>query len=214
MLGVTSLRQIRLVPDSAMVMAAPTWAAYKHLLLDLGDNRPSRIAYARGELEVRMPGVLHELLSRVLAAIVATLADELGLEFNDFGSVRLENPTSQSAVEPDGCFYLQNAQQGQGFAVDISAIAPDLVIEVDIASRSQRRLPIYAALGVPEIWLYRQERLEILRQVGGGYEAQVSSIAFPVVTVGQLNQWLGLRQTGTDLTVIRAVRQFCREVGD
>ncbi|NMG60107.1 Uma2 family endonuclease, partial [Geitlerinema sp. P-1104] len=76
------------------------------------------------------------------------------------------------------------------------------------------RLPIYAALGVPEIWLYRQERLEILRQVGGGYEPQGSSLAFPMVTVVQLNQWLALRQTGTDLTVIRAVRQFCREVGD
>lgn len=214
MLGVTSLRQIRLVPDSAMVMAAPSWAAYQHLLRDLGDNRPSRIAYAGGELEVRMPGVLHELLSRVLAAVVATLAEELGLEFNDFGSAGLEDSSSQSAVEPDGCFYLQNAQQGQGFAVDISAIAPDLVIEVDIASRSQRRLPIYAALGVAEIWLYRQEQLEILRRLGGGYEAQVSSVAFPTVSARQLNQWLALRQTGTDLTVIRAVREFCREAGD
>ncbi len=93
----------------------------------------------------------------------------------------------------------------------VGELPPDLVVEVDIASRSESKLKIYEAMGVPEIWIYRHERLVIKQLQAGQYIDTVMSRVFPLVGVDQLNEWLQRRQTGTDLTVVRAVRLFCRQ---
>ncbi len=209
----TPLSQIQLTPGSALCIADVAWESYMALLIELGDNRASRIAYDGGILEIRMPGQLHEVMNRVLAAIILTLAEELGLEFNDLGSMRMNRPDLAKGIEPDSCFYIQNAQPGQGVDLPISPdLPPDLALEVDIANRSDSKLPIYLAMGVPEVWLYRQGALSILVLRSGEYQGSDQSQAFPAVKAKQLSHWVQLRRTGTDLTVIRAVRQFCQSL--
>ncbi len=106
---------------------------------------------------------------------------------------------------------IQNAQTGQGLGETISSdLPPDLALEVDIANRSDSKLSIYQALGVPEVWLYQRDREKIKYLENGVYRDALTSRAFPAVSAEQLNQWLELRRTGTDLTVVRAVRQFCQ----
>jgi Uma2 family endonuclease len=122
-----------------------------------GDNRPTRIAYEQGVLEIRMPGEPHEIVNRLLAKIITMLAMELGMEANDFGSTTLNRETIDRAVEPDTCFYIQNAARGQGMETKASfSLSPDLALEVDIASSSASKMSIYRAMEVPEIWLYRR----------------------------------------------------------
>lgn len=50
------LSQILLSPGSAMTVTGLTWPQYQLLLTELGDDRPTRLAYHKGILEVRMPG--------------------------------------------------------------------------------------------------------------------------------------------------------------
>ena len=85
-------------------------------------------------------------------------------------------------------------------------VPPDLAVEVDIASSSDNKIEIYAAMGVPELWLYKQGRLVIWVLQGDRYEVAVQSLSFPQVSATQLNDWLLLREQGTDLTVVKAVR--------
>ncbi|HEY9779787.1 MAG TPA: Uma2 family endonuclease [Leptolyngbyaceae cyanobacterium] len=40
-------------------------------------------------------------------------------------------------------------------------LPPDLMLEVDFSNSSLNKLPIYTALGVPEIWRYAQGNLQI-----------------------------------------------------
>lgn len=207
----TPLSQIELTPGSALRISGVAWESYIALLAELGDNRASRIAYDSGVLEIRMPGPLHEVMNRVLAAIVLVLAEELGLECNNLGSMRMNRADLAKGVEPDSCFYIQNAQAGQGLETSIPPdFPPDLALEVDIANRSDSKMPIYLAMGVPEVWLYRQKTLSILVLQDDNYQAVAQSRAFQAVTSHQLTEWIQLRKTGTDLTVVRAVRQFCR----
>lgn len=56
-----------------------------------GANRPTRIAYDQGVLEIRMPGEPHEIVNRLLAKIITMLAMELGMEANDFGFFSQQN---------------------------------------------------------------------------------------------------------------------------
>jgi Uma2 family endonuclease len=207
----TPLSNIELTPGSAMQISGVNWESYIALMQELGDTRPTRIAYTNGVLEIRMPGQQHESINRVLAAIALTLAEELGFEFNDLGSMTINRPTLSKGLEPDSCFYIQNAQAGQGLDTTISNdLPPDLALEIDIAHRSDTKLSIYQALSVPEVWLYQHDQLKIKHLNQGQYVDALTSHAFPPVSASQLNQWLELRRTGTDLTVVRAVRQFCR----
>jgi Uma2 family endonuclease len=178
---------------------------------ELGDTRSTRIAYANGVLEIRTPSQHHEVLNRTLAAIVLTLAEELGCDFNDLGSMTINRPELSKGLEPDSCFYIQNAQAGQGLGTTIANdLPPDLALEIDIAHRSDNKLSIYQALSVPEVWLYQGDQVKIKHLDQGQYADALTSRAFPIVSSNQLNQWLELRRSGTDLTVVRSVRQFCR----
>jgi Uma2 family endonuclease len=57
-----------------------------------------------------MPGELHEIINRLLAKIITTLALELDMEANDFGSTTLNREALDRGIESDTCFYIQNAQ--------------------------------------------------------------------------------------------------------
>ena len=207
----TPISHIELAPGSAIRIAGVTWEGYVALLKELGDSRRTRIAYDDGVLEIRMPSQAHEAANRVLATIALTLAEELGFEFNDLGSMTINRLDLSKGIEPDSCFYIENARPGQGLGETIpDDMPPDLALEVDIANRSDSKLSIYQALGVAEVWLYQRETVNIKWLADGQYVNFPNSRAFPAVSAEQLNQWLGLRRTGTDLTVVRAVRLFCR----
>jgi Uma2 family endonuclease len=208
----TPLSKIELTPGSAMQISEVHWERYIALMQELGEARSTRIAYANGVLEIRMPGQQHEVLNRALAAIVLTLAEELGYDFNDLGSMTINRPELSKGLEPDSCFYIQNAQAGQGLGTTIANdLPPDLALEIDIAHRSDTKFSIYQALRVPEVWLYQDDQVKIKHLDQGQYvEALLTSRAFPLVSANQLNQWLELRRSGTDMTVVRSVRQFCR----
>lgn len=208
----TPISQIELIPGSAIRIGGLTWEGYVALLKELGDDRSTRVAYENGVLEIRMPGQPHESANRVLATIALTLAEEFGFEFNDLGSMTMNRPDLNKGVEPDSCFYIQNAQAGQGLGETISSdLPPDLALEVDIANRSDSKLSIYQAMGVPEVWLYQRDRVKLKHLENRVYVDASTSRAFPAVSAEQLNRWLDVRRTGTDLTVVRAVRKFCRE---
>jgi len=208
----TPISQIKLAPGSAMTIAGLTWKTYEALLQELGDDRSTRIAYDQGVLEIRMPGEPHEIVNRLLAKIITMLAMEFGMEANDFGSVTLNREELERGIEPDSCFYIQNAVRGQGMEETISeSLPPDLALEVDIASSSANKMAIYLAMGVPEIWLYKRNGLKIQLLQDGQYGDVANSRAFPMVSVDRLNQWIEMRKTETDLTVLRDVQRFCRE---
>lgn len=209
----TPLDRIELTPGSAIYISGIDRSGYLQICQQLGEDRATRIAYDRQILEIRMPGQLHESINRLLAAIVMTLAEEFGYEFNNLGSMTIDRPTVEKAIEPDSCFYIQNARSGQGMErlISNSDLPPDLAIEVDIANRSDTKLNIYRAIGVPEIWLYQSGgTLKIKQLANDNYIDVLHSLAFPALTTAKLIEWIELRRTSTDLTVIRAVRAFCR----
>jgi Uma2 family endonuclease len=218
------IHQIELTPGSAICIGGLDWDEYITLLGQLGEDRSTRIAYSQKTIEIRMPGQIHEVINRLLAAIIMTLAEEYGYEFNGLGSMTINRPNLEKAIEPDSCFYIQNAQSGQGWeqAITNLDLPPDLAVEVDIAHRSDSKFGIYEAIGVPEIWVYQQHKRNLTAEgsikfkqlVGDTYQEVSVSQIFPAVTTAQISGWIEMRRTATDLMVIRAVRNFCRSQKD
>jgi Uma2 family endonuclease len=88
-------------------------------------------------------------------------------------------------------------------------LPPDLAIEVDISSFSKDKISIYQAIGVPEVWVYRQDRVKIYQLQENQYIEVLDSPTFPAVSVQQIHQaWIRHREASNDLTTLREVRRF------
>ena len=76
-------------------------------------------------------------------------------------------------MEPDECYCFRNEEKMRGRKrLNLKKDPPpELVVEIDVTSRSVARQPIYAALGVPEIWHYHN-RLQCLHLVGREYHVR------------------------------------------
>jgi Uma2 family endonuclease len=74
-----------------------------------------------------------------------------------------------AGIEPDDCFYIENARQMIGkMRLDLTIDPlPDLAIEVDVISKTG--LEAYEALGVAELWRFEDRRLRITMLQNGIY---------------------------------------------
>jgi Uma2 family endonuclease len=57
---------------------------------------------------------------------------------------------------------------------------PDLLIEIDVTNDSLDKFPLYAALGVPEVWRY-EDNLEIWILDHGRYARRHASVAISIL---------------------------------
>ena len=189
-----------------------TWEEYENLLADLGEGYAVRIFFDKGRMEVMAPSSAHERPKSIIHRLVMALSDELFIDIESLGSTTLKSEMSAAGAEPDDCFYAQHAALVIG-KEDLNLThdpAPDLVVEINRTTSSLDRLPIYAALGVPEIWRLkgRQLRIHLLSQ--DRYEESPISKAFPFVTAQALSEFtaVGLKQGGRKAAI--AFREWVR----
>jgi Uma2 family endonuclease len=60
-----------------------------------------------------------------------------------------------------------------------SAPPPDIAVEIGVTSESLGKFPIYAALGVPEIWRYQGKELKFFALAGSRYKEIPESQSLP-----------------------------------
>ena len=195
-----------------IIMRGITWETYQRLLKDLGDHRSSRLAYDQGVLEIIMPSDLHEFINRILEAMIRALVEELGLRLRGYGSTTLDREDLEKGAEPDSCFYIQNVDRILGRKLNLATDPPpDLAIEVDITSSSQRRFGIYLQLQIPEVWRYtKRQGITIYQLIDGDYQEREFTPTFSMVSGAVLMQFIQLAEEEDDISVIRALRQWIR----
>jgi Uma2 family endonuclease len=189
-----------------------SWDEYERLLADVGENPGVRISYHRGRLEVMTLSRRHERYSRLLEHFVVILAEECGLECDSCGSMTIRKSAADSGTEPDGCYYIQNAERMRDraepdFSVDPP---PDLALEVDITHGSPDKLAIYAALGVPEVWRYDGVRAEFYCLTAGRYAEVEASGLFPFLTSQTLAAFIVLGVAEGNATARHSFREWVR----
>ncbi|EAW35301.1 hypothetical protein L8106_16229 [Lyngbya sp. PCC 8106] len=88
---------------------------------------------------------------------------------------------------------------------------PDLALEIDLTSKSLNRFPIYARLGIPEIWCYERGKLQIYQLESGQYNEVERSSIFPLLSIRQLPELIESYRLEGRRALRRAVRQWVRE---
>jgi len=197
-------------PEQIVELSNISWQTYETLLTELSHRR-LRLTYNRGNLEIMTPSPEHERFKAVLGRFVETLAEELDVRIEPLGSTTFKRP-ELLGVEPDKCFYIQNISAIKGKKrLDMSQDPPpDLVVEIDITSRSDSTLQIYAALGVPEVWIYNGSRLRINRLESQGYVECDQSLAFPSVAILEIVSFLEQAETMDYLELVKAFRTWVK----
>lgn len=197
-------------PEQIVELSNISWQTYETLLAEIGD-RPIRLTYNRGNLKMMVPSPEHEVYKKVMGRFVETLAEELDVRIEPLGSTTFKRPELIGA-EPDDCFYIQNASAIKGKKrLDMTKDPPpDLVVEIDITSRSDSTLQVYAALGVPEVWIYNGSRLRINRLEERGYVECDRSLAFPSVAVLEIVSFLEQAETMDYLELVKVFRHWVK----
>lgn len=207
------LRQIDVPPGKSLLLHDVSWAEFEAILDELGEHRSTRIAYKDGLLEIMVPLPEHEYFKETIGDALKDIAEELNQEYESYGSTTWRKPSKHAGLEADNCFYFQNEALVRGkLTFDLTQDPPpDLALEIDITSKSLARLPIYARLGVPEIWCYDQGKLSIYLLRQGQYEPVEQSQVFPNLKVQELPQLIEENRNLGRLQLRRAVREWVRQ---
>jgi Uma2 family endonuclease len=201
--------------SSGVLLQGISWDTYQSLVRELESQPSKRLTYDNGRLEIFMPHPPHERYKRWVGRFVETLTESLDIEICSLSACTWSRKDLAKGVEADECYYIQNEAVIRGrMDIDLTVDPPpDLAIEIDITSLSIPRLPIYGALGVPEVWRFDGEKMVILSRVDGKYQEVAASMALPIVTSEVLQTWLTQATTMGETTWVKALRRWVREIG-
>jgi Uma2 family endonuclease len=197
-----------------VVLYNVSWEQYETFLEASGDRPSARMAYDNGTLEIMTPLPEHEYFKEAIGDAVKDAAEELEIDYESYGSTTWRKQIKLAGVEPDNCFYFQNEAVVRGrLDLDLSKgdPPPDLVLEIDMTSKSLDRFPIYARLGVPEIWSYDSGALKIYHLQNEEYISAQLSLALPQLPIQELPQLIESHRKAGRRAIRKAVREWARQ---
>ncbi|MEH2088296.1 Uma2 family endonuclease [Nostoc sp.] len=196
--------------EQRTVLQNISWETFEALLRDTGEDRGSRFAYDCGVLEIMTPLFEHENPKIQFDRFIFALAVELKIKIRSAGSTTLKRQPITKGIEPDTCYYIQNEPLIRGKQeLDLRTDpAPDLAVEIDITSSSVNKFNIYAALGVGELWRYDGEVLKFYQLVASEYIEIKSSIAFPLISVSDMNKFIQQSKTMDEIDLVQSFRAW------
>jgi Uma2 family endonuclease len=185
------------------------------LLADFPDSHAAHFTYDRGALEIMVLSFKHEIFNRTLATLIETLAEELQIDCINAGSTTFKREDLARGFELDSCFYIQNEERVRGKEkIDLLVDPPpDLVIEIDVSNPSLNKFPLYAQLGIPEIWRYDGNRVLIFKREHDQYTEVDHSLALPLLTSVVATRFLEESTELRSTVWLRQVREWVRQQG-
>lgn len=199
--------------ENRVVLHNVSYVTYEKLLADLASQSSPRLTYDRGVLEIMSPLPPHELLTDAIEMIVKMFALHTDTNLWCLRSTTFRRQDLERGFEPDSCFYVDNESRVRGKQViDLNVDPPpDLVIEIDITSGSISKFPIYAQIGVPEIWRHDGDRLVIHRLTEvGRYTISDASAAFPDLGSAALTEFIGRTKDLPSTEFMRALMDWIK----
>ena len=203
---------MRAPAEQRVVLQNVSWETYERLLAEIVDSAGTRFTYDEGSLEITVVSFAHENPNRTLAYLVEIVAEETRRDLRRAGSTTFKRKDVKKGFEPDSCFYIDHAEQVRG-KEELDLVTdppPDLVIEVDITGSSLSRFPIFAALGVPEVWCFDGNRVTMHRLERGSYVQIETSLALPPLTASQSMVFLDESRHEKSTVWLRRVREWVR----
>jgi Uma2 family endonuclease len=209
---VKSMTAAESIPDQSVVLRGVRWETYERLLADHQDSSGARLNYDSGILEIMAPSFKHENLKETIASVFQLVAETKGIDFVAAGSTTFRRQDLRKGFEPDACFYVRDVARIRTLdEIDLSVDPPpDLVVEVVVTNRAVNKLPLFAALEIPEVWRYQEEEFQIFVLESKAYSSKATSSILPGVGSGALTELVQSSREIARPLWIQRVRDWAR----
>ena len=195
------------IPPGSVFQIPGSWDDYEALCQQLGDLSIPRLKYRPGEIWLMSPLPEHGRNASLVADGIKAILDHLEKEYESFTPITIKLP-QKSGIEPDYCFYIDNWQVVSGkkrINWEVEP-APDLVIEIDITSYTD--VNDYLAYKVPEVWLFKSNKVTIYQLQNNSYIVKNFSRYFPNLDIlNLLAECFKIAENRNTSTAIRQLRQ-------
>ena len=193
-------------------MPCVSWETYERLLADDEERRVPRMTYNQGVLELVTPSLPHEKDALTIARIVDIVAAIIGVPILSAGGTTYRRNDLERGFEPDASFYIQNeAQVRDRPGIDLSVDPPpDVVLEMEMSRSALDKLPLFASMGIQEVWRCDGQRVTIFILEQDRYRESATSLALPVLTSDILTRFLAESRTALSPDWFQAVSDWAR----
>jgi len=199
-------------PENRVVLRNISWETFERLSAECVNVAGTHFTYDEGNLEIVSVSLGHERPHHALVTLVGITAEETERDFVDAGSSTFTRRDLAKSFEADSSFYFRHAAAIRGkYEIDLATDPPpELIIEVDITRSSLNHFPLYAAIGISEIWRYDGERARFHRLEGSGYTPIEESSVLPPMTAAQATIFVERNRHEKAPDWWRAVREWVR----
>ena len=200
-------------PGTVLMLSNVSWDEYEDLLAELAEQPYYRLTYDTGKLEIMTVSSEHEGPAHLLPHLIAVIAEECDLDFLSRGSTTLRKKKNAKGTDPDDCYYFKEYKRISGKnRLDLSVDPPpDLAFEIDITSGSIPKFPIYAALGVPELWRHDGRQMHFYRLEDEDYYEIDASDLFPFLTPDVVWEFLEEGEAEGTIAMMRKFRSWVKK---
>ena len=202
-------KKLSLPPNDVIRLRGMSWDEYVRLR-DLPENKSVRMYFSAGELLLMTIGQFHERVAYLVGVVLLAWSEKTGQPTMCLRHWTMRREDKEKGLEADNCWYTLRLDEVRGKkALDLSRDpAPDLALEVDITTDSHLKLSIYAALGVPELWLWENEQLVPYRLEDEEYTSVVESLVVPGFPLSAVSDLILSHVHDDDLTFVGLVREL------
>jgi Uma2 family endonuclease len=147
--------------EDRVVLGGVSWEQYMAIDEERGaDNSHPRLYYLDEQLEIMTTSLKHEQIKERIGMLITEYINESDLDIFPHGQATMRK-LKEAGAEPDASWCFGEEKE-----------IPDIVLEIALTSGGLSKLEVYRRLSVGEVWVWRNQQLEIwnLRSDGSGYE--------------------------------------------
>jgi Uma2 family endonuclease len=198
---------------SELTLCDIDWNEYEAILDQMEPWPGHRVTYENGRIAIMSPRQDHEMYSELIQDMARLLSINLDVDVESRGTTTFKRKALMFGVEPDTCFYVKSAQLiiEAPNEPDLTPV-PDVVVEVDLRSSSIDKFPIYAELGVRELWRYDGSRAKFYELRDSTYQEIETSIAFPQLPSEIVTSILEESKSGGQTAALRSFTKWIEDL--
>jgi Uma2 family endonuclease len=183
------------------------WEFYEKTLEQLERaGQHARVTYDDGRMEIMTKTGWHEVIKKAVARVLEHYSFVMDIPIKGLGEATCKDKDKRKGVESDECYYIGSKMllDSKGFLDLKKGPPPDLAIEAEVTRTSIPKKPIYARLGVPELWRVNFEGITVLRLEDKGYAVREASTYFPKLDLKEFFRFVKIAMEDQH----RAVKEF------
>jgi len=183
--------------DQHIVLEGISWDAFMSIVRsrDASGWKQPRVHYVDGTLELMMASMPHEYIKKTLARCVEAWSEHAEIPLEGYGSFLIKNKRRRRAAQADECYFV---------GVPGRRTKPDLAIEVVWTRGAIDELEVYRKLGVREVWIWEDRRIDVFVFDGEAWRKRSDSLLLPDADLRLFERCIA---TGSQIKALKILRR-------